>query len=127
MNKTDLIALMLLFLSTIGVGAGIYAYEIHRTSQYSAILTAQAPERGNWNPKEIHVQYGQQVKILVRNIDAVSHGLAIPDFKIEIEELKAGHVQEVSFVADKRGEFPFMCTVWCSMHHLDMTGKIIVE
>ena len=128
MDKQEILAVALMVLATAGAIAGVFGIEHYRRSRfYTAVLTAQAPEKGNWDPRIITVPYGEEVRIMIRNADTVSHGFALPDFEIAVEEIKAGHVETVEFTADKRGTFPFMCTVWCSARHVEMTGALIVE
>lgn len=128
MKKNELIAVMLMFLATIGTIVGIFAIEKFRLSKfYTLKLIARAPDNGNWYPRKFTLPLGKEAKIIIRNIETVSHGFAIPDFHIAVEEIKAGHVEVVRFTPDKKGTFPFMCTVWCSDRHLEMTGEIVVE
>ncbi|MBI2437527.1 MAG: cupredoxin domain-containing protein [Lentisphaerae bacterium] len=128
MNKSEWLAIALVILASAGTVAGILAFEHHRRAQlYTVELIARAPEHGNWYPRSITVLQGQPVRILVRNIETVSHGFALPEFNVAIREIKAGHVETVSFTPDKRGHFPWLCTVWCSDRHPEMTGTLIVQ
>ncbi|MDP3731637.1 MAG: cupredoxin domain-containing protein [Candidatus Omnitrophota bacterium] len=128
MKKNELLAIALVFLSTVGTLVGILAFEKFRQTKFFTLqLIARAPEHGNWYPRKIIVPLGKEVKILIRNIETVTHGFAIPDFGVAVPEIKAGEVRVVKFTPDKRGTFPFMCTVWCSEHHLNMRGELIVE
>lgn len=128
MNKSEKIAVVLLILATLGPIVLIPIIEEYRRSKkYTLTLIAREPDKGNWYPKQIRVPYGKEVKILIRNIETVSHGFALPAFHVAVPEIKAGHVAVVEFTPDKRGTFPFMCTIWCSDRHLDMTGELIVE
>lgn len=128
MRKKELAAITLVVLSTVGTVLGILGVENYRRHKFYAVeLIARAPEHGNWYPRKIRLAFGKEAKILIRNIETVTHGFAIPDFDIGVREIKAGEVKVVTFTPDKRGTFPFMCTVWCSEEHLRMTGEIIVE
>lgn len=128
MKRNELIAIILVFLSTAGTIAGIFAFESYRQSKfYTVELIARAPNNGNWYPRKFTVPYGKEVRILVRNVETVSHGFAIPDFNVAVDEIKAGETALVKFTPDKRGTFPFMCTVWCSDEHLHMSGELTVE
>lgn len=129
MQKKELIAVILVILSTVGAIAGIYAIENYRRNKfYTVELVARAPENGNWYPKQLKIPYGRkEVKILIRNIETVTHGFAIPDLGIAAGEIKAGEVKVIKFIPDKKGVFPFMCTVWCSTRHMQMRGELIVE
>lgn len=122
------IAVFIMLLATLGTIAGVNLAQKYRLRQfYSVELIARAPDNGNWYPREIKVPLGKEVKLYIRNIETVTHGFAIPEFNVSIPEIKAGHVETVNFTPDKKGTFPFMCTVWCSKRHLEMHGNIVVE
>lgn len=128
MKKNEFIAIALVILATAGTVFGIFSFEKYRRAKFFTVeLIARSPKNGNWYPREIKVPYAKEVKLLIRNIETVSHGFALPDFNAAVKEIKAGEVVVVKFTPDKRGTFPFMCTVWCSDEHLHMTGKLIVE
>lgn len=78
-----------------------------------------------FNPSTITVNQGDTVKLTIKSVD-VAHGIAIPAFGID-KQLESGKEVEIEFVADKTGEFPFYCAVFCGQGHKDMTGTIIVE
>lgn len=132
MKRNEFIAVILMLLVTIGAIAAVFSYEScrRRTAGYFFVeLIARSPNNGNWHPREIKVPYGKKIKLRIRNIETVSHGFALPDFDTapSFSEIKAGEAVEVTFAADKRGSFPFMCTVWCSEEHMQMNGKLLVE
>lgn len=124
----EIIATILVILATAGTALGVVGVEQYRRSQfYTAELTVRAPEHGNWYPRKITVPLGEQVRLYMRNVDTVSHGFALPDFGVAVPEIRAGVVEVVQFTADKKGTFPFMCTIWCSDRHMEMTGELVVE
>lgn len=128
MSKSEIIAVIIIILATVGTVLGVFGIEKYRRSKlYTVELIARTVEHGNWEPEKITVPLGKELKILIRNIDTVSHGFALPDLNIAVEEIKAGHVAVVEFTPDKKGVFPFMCTVWCSSRHIEMTGELIVK
>lgn len=127
-KRNEIIAVTLVLLSTIGTILGVFGIEKFRRGKvYTVQLIARQPNYGNWYPRKFSLPYGKEARILIRNIETVSHGFAIPDFNVAVKEIKAGEVVVVKFTPDKRGTFPFMCTVWCSDEHLHMTGELIVE
>lgn len=101
-----------------------------------------------WDPKEIVVPLGKQVRLVVHNNEdrslpglAVSgtplseHGFGIEAYSIDVK-VGPGETQVVEFVADKAGEFPVECTVWCGtgklpdgsrVGHPSMTAMLIVR
>jgi len=128
MKKNEAIAVVLLFLATVGTVAAVLGVEgVRRNRLYTAQLTVRAPEFGNFYPQTVVVPAGEEVRIFLRNIDTVSHGFAVPDLGIAIPEIKAGETKIVTFTADEAGSYPFMCTVWCSVRHMEMRGTLLVE
>ena len=128
MSKKELAAVILLILSTVGTVAGIYGIENYLKQKFFTLeLIARAPEHGNWYPQKFKLSYGKEARLLIRNIETVTHGFAIPDLGVSAGEIKAGEVKVIKFTPDKKGTFLFMCTVWCSDRHLQMTGEITVE
>ena len=126
--KSEHLAIALVILGTLGALGGILGFESYRRShEYDVELIARATEYGNWYPSTITLPYGKPAKILIRNIDVVSHGFALPDFEIAVREIKAGESAVIEFTPNKRGTFPFMCTIWCSDRHMEMRGQLIVE
>ena len=128
MKKNEIIAVALFILATVGTILGIFGIEKYRRAAlFTVELIAREPDNGNWYPRKITVPVGKEVRILIRNIETVTHGFAIPEFKVAAGKIKGGEVKVVTFTPDKKGTFPFMCTVWCSDRHMDMSGELIVE
>ncbi|MCP4404165.1 MAG: hypothetical protein GY801_43520 [bacterium] len=123
-DRNEIIAIVIFFLSTVGTFAVMLGADQIIMSSYDYELIAVS---GHWSINEMRVSEGKEVKVMLRNTDVVSHGFAIPDFDVYIEELKAGTVTEFTFTPDKKGTFPFLCTVWCSDRHMRMRGEVIVE
>lgn len=78
-----------------------------------------------FEPETIRVKQGDTVRLSIQSID-VSHGFALPDFGINAT-LEPGKTETVEFVADKKGVFRFVCSVFCGAGHGDMQGTLIVE
>jgi len=91
------------------------------------VLKARAPERGNWSPREIHVERGRQVTIVVRNVDIATHSFYLPALSLDTGPLQPGESKEVTFTPEFEGEYLFLCAVWCSDYHMYETGWLIVE
>lgn len=127
----EIIAGLLVIMATAGVIAGVFLYEesLNR-GQRTIILSARAPENGNWDLPEISLVQGEPVRFKIRNIDTVTHGFAIPELGVGINEpieIKAGHVAIVDITPARSGTFLYMCTVWCSKSHPLMTGRIKIS
>ena len=86
------------------------------------LITAQ-----NWNftPSTIRVNHGDTVIIHAKTIEGI-HGFMIPDFDVN-KRLDPGEEITIQFIADKKGTFPFACSVYCGEGHTHMTGTLIVE
>lgn len=78
-----------------------------------------------FNPIQIIVKHGQKVTLHLMSLD-VTHGFALPEFGIE-EELLPKEPVTVTFIADRRGNFPFVCSILCGHSHTSMVGNLIVE
>ncbi len=78
-----------------------------------------------FDPAIITVKQGDKVRIKMKSTD-VAHGFALPDFGVN-QNLEPGKEVTVEFTADKKGEFPFHCSVICGQGHKEMTGKLVVE
>ncbi|TVX97981.1 cupredoxin domain-containing protein [Cohnella terricola] len=74
-----------------------------------------------FDPGEIKVKKGDEVSITLKNSQG-NHALKIEGYDKEVK----GNAT-VKFVADKTGEFKFICSVFCGKGHGDMVGKLIVE
>ncbi len=100
--------------------------EVSKQAAQSAVkeftLTAK-----NWafDPPLITVKQGDKVKLNVKSID-VTHGFAIPEFNVKVD-LLPNKEETIEFVADKKGEFTFFCSVICGEGHKNMKGKLVVE
>lgn len=81
----------------------------------------------NWRfePAEIKLKKGDKVRLIIKSIE-VEHGFSLLAFGID-EKLMPGKETTVEFIADKKGTFPFFCSVYCGSGHGGMRGKLIVE
>jgi heme/copper-type cytochrome/quinol oxidase subunit 2 len=75
--------------------------------------------------RELRVRRGQEV-ILRLMANDVHHGFALPAFGVKPMELIPGHYYEVRFRADRAGEFPLFCTVFCGPAHERMHARLVV-
>ncbi|BCX14577.1 MAG: hypothetical protein KatS3mg088_260 [Patescibacteria group bacterium] len=78
-----------------------------------------------FNPDVIKVKKGETVKISFRSVDGV-HDFVIDEFDARTEIIREGQTAEVSFVADKTGEFEYYCSVG-NHRALGMKGTLVVE
>lgn len=79
----------------------------------------------SFSPNTITVNEGDLVRLRVTSLD-VPHGILIDGYNIN-KVLNPNETATFEFVADKKGTFPFRCSVQCGGGHPTMTGKLIVE
>lgn len=85
--------------------------------------------RSHYVPDGIVVKQGDVVHIHVTSLEQTqdaTHGLAIDGYNINLS-LEPGKTNNVTFVADRAGTFPFYCSEFCSALHLEMTGYLLVQ
>jgi len=82
-------------------------------------------KKWQFDPSTINVKQGDKVRLKIKSID-VAHGFSLLDFNIN-ENLEPGKEIIVEFIADKKGEFTFFCSVLCGQGHSRMKGKLVVE
>lgn len=77
----------------------------------------------------INVTLGQDVKITVCNVDPTqAHGFQVGNyFDKTIESVTPGQVLNVSFIADKAGDFPIYCDIFCTIHLFMEYGMLRVS
>ncbi|VVA43995.1 Cytochrome c oxidase subunit II [Candidatus Roizmanbacteria bacterium] len=78
-----------------------------------------------FDPSIINVKQGDKIRLKIKSID-VTHGFSLLDFNVN-ENLEPGKEIIVEFIADKKGEFTFFCSVICGTGHSGMKGKLVVE
>lgn len=77
-----------------------------------------------FDPGDITVYKGQKITLNISALDR-KHGLKIDAYDVNVTVVP-GTVTTVSFVADKTGEFPFKCSVFCGIGHMSMQGVLKV-
>ena len=96
----------------------------------------------DYTPSEIRVKKGTRVQLRVRAIDR-THGFKIalypegagesgaPGLKFDPQQdnwkLTENEERIIEFVAERAGNYPFKCSVFCGMGHRGMKGVLIVE
>jgi plastocyanin len=85
-------------------------------------------DKGRWEiavyvfePRQIFVDEGDQVTLEFVGINGASHPTTIEAYG-QVFEVKRGHVNKVSFTADKPGRH----SIVCSTHQPTMTSELIV-
>ena len=82
-------------------------------------------KRFSFEPNKIIVQKGDKVRLIITSLDTI-HGFAISEYGININIIGGETVTE-EFIADKKGQFNFACSVFCGSGHNEMKGMLIVK
>jgi cytochrome c oxidase subunit 2 len=90
--------------------------------QYAWIFSY--PETGVVS-SELHVPVGQRIHLKMTAQD-VNHAFWVPQFRLK-QDLIAGSTTELSFTANKVGEYPIICAELCGPYHGIMASQLIVE
>jgi heme/copper-type cytochrome/quinol oxidase subunit 2 len=77
-----------------------------------------------FDPGDITVYEGQKITLNITSLDR-KHGLKLEAYDINAI-VEPGKPATVTFVADKTGEFPFKCSVFCGTGHMSMKGVLKV-
>jgi len=128
MNKFIIITIFAVILIAGGIIYNIYfrAPEIAPIKPTGNIVEINITANKNeWNPTLITVKAGDTVKINLINEDAYDHGFAIEAFGIN-KRMFAKQKTSVEFVASKKGDFLFYCSVPCGEGHFKQTGHLII-
>ena len=123
MRKREILSFLLVFAVIVPLPAVIAYYNRFLFLPKDRILvTARQFE---FEPKEIVVNRGDTVRLFITS-DDVEHGFDIHGYEVNVN-IYPGVPVEVEFVADKAGEFEFMCSVYCDQGHWNMKGKLLVQ
>ena len=74
---------------------------------------------------EIRVKEGDKVRINLSAAEGM-HDWVIDEFNVKTSQIQAGETASVEFVANRKGEFEYYCSVG-SHRAMGMVGKLIVE
>jgi heme/copper-type cytochrome/quinol oxidase subunit 2 len=77
-----------------------------------------------FDPGDITVYKGQKITLNITALDR-KHGFKLDAYNINVTE-EPGKPATVTFIADKTGEFPFKCSVFCGPGHMSMNGVLKV-
>ncbi len=83
-----------------------------------------------FEPTLIVVNKGEKIKVIVEAMD-VPHGfeiegLNIPGYDIDTV-IRKGIPLELEFVADEKGVWEFICTIFCGFGHSTMKGTWVIR
>ena len=78
-----------------------------------------------FDPDPIIVKLGEKVSLVVTSTD-VAHGLAIPEFKVNLS-VPVDKTESIEFVTDKIGRFHAYCNMYCGQGYAQMHASFIVK
>jgi cytochrome c oxidase subunit 2 len=81
--------------------------------------------RFSFSPDTIIVKQGDKVKIMTKSTD-ITHGFALEGFNMD-NRIEPAKKNIIEFIADKKGEFVFYCSVYCGSGHKNMRGRLVVK
>lgn len=131
MQRGEKLALIAVGLIALGLPALVLGYQYGlrplMASPRVIDIRAAVPENGGFQPDSIRVMAGETVTLRFHSVD-VTHGIAIgPGLGIDLGQVDAGHVAEVTVTFPQAGTYTFYCNTWCSDDHWRMRGVIEVR
>jgi len=123
MRKREVLAALLVFAVVAPIPAVVayYSHYLFLPRDHISVTARQY----EFEPNEIVVTKGEVVRLLITSEDVV-HGFKILGYDV-MEDFYPGVPAKIEFVADRAGEFVFICDVYCDEGHWDMKGKFIVQ
>jgi cytochrome c oxidase subunit 2 len=79
-----------------------------------------------YEPKTIYLTQGVPAHLRLISED-VTHGFAIDDLGIRVDDLLPGHAVDITVTPRQAGTYDFECTRYCGSRHGLMFGRIIVR
>ncbi|MEM4310875.1 MAG: cupredoxin domain-containing protein [Nitrososphaerales archaeon] len=130
MDRTELLAIILVGAILIGTPLVIYYYQVNRVIKIMNYekeieIAANTFENGNWFPDKIVVKKGEPIRLIIYGSD-VAHSLTIPKLGIDSGIIKPGHIKVIEFIPEEEGIYEIYCGIPCGSFHSFMIGKLIV-
>ena len=129
--RNNVIAIVAISFATVGIlwGLGnlLNPPEESATRVSGILLIAERSSFNDTNP-DLHVSVNVPVKLVIRNMDAVTHDLRVDPAKnggitpINTAPLRGGQDFLTAIVAEKPGTYEYYCS-----YHAGMRGKIIAQ
>ena len=125
-------SLMVLAFVLILLPLGLMTYGFPIRSGQDSPLPSYAKEfnintsQFEFQPYQIKVKRGTTIKIIVKNLDTVDHGLTIPELGLTALRTTARKAV-LEFTPQEPGSYQFRCNVQCGLSHDRMVGTLIVE
>ena len=99
------------------------------TRQGTRVTVKMVAVRSSFYPATFEVNEGDTVTVAVTNIEQTTdelHGFGLLDYNTNIV-IDPGETKTITFVANKKGVFPYYCTNFCSALHQEMQGYFTVK
>lgn len=130
MNKFAIIAIVAVVLIAGGVVYQNYfrpadVAQIPASGNIAEVSIRVLENKWKWDPDIITVKAGDTVKLKIFNEDSYDHGFALEAFGIN-KRMFPKQETVIEFVASKKGDFNFYCSVPCGEGHYTQTGHFIV-
>lgn len=130
MNKFIIIAIFAALLIGSGIIYSVYfraseTAPIKPTGKIVEITIRAVKNKWIYDPSAATIKAGDTIKIKLINEDPYDHGFAIDKLGIN-KRMFAKQETSVEFIASKKDDFLFYCSVPCGKGHLEQTGHLIV-
>ncbi len=79
----------------------------------------------SYDVKNIRVKQGDTVRVTLKIAEGF-HDFVLDGYNVRTKQLSVGKEETIEFVADKKGEFEYYCSVG-NHRQMGMVGKLIVE
>lgn len=107
-----------------GAAAGAFGMLVPATATQPRLVQVRA-RRFTFEPAAIHVARGEAVILEFTSLD-VPMGFNLPEFGLR-SDIMPGALSRLPLTANKSGEFPFLCDIFCGSGHETMNGVLIVS
>jgi len=111
MGKKYFLFVLLSFFTILIVGCT----SASNTSGYASAPTGSVKEFNTaiqnfqYNPETINVNFGDKVRVNIKNNDGVTHGISLPVFGVQ-EFVRPGQTTTIQFTANQRGNPETFCS-----------------
>jgi heme/copper-type cytochrome/quinol oxidase subunit 2 len=91
------------------------------TTEYKTTVNGKEMEVYRWNPGNLVVREGDQVKLVMHGVHGKVHHFSLKEFGLQ-GTVKKGKATTVRFVADKPGTYELICH---NHHGVDQNGPMV--
>ena len=106
-RKFLLLFLSILAIFVVGCNTATGGYALATSGDFKEFNTAI--QNFQYNPESINVNFGDTVRINIKNNDGVTHGINLPVFGVN-EFVRPGQTKTIQFVAKQRGNPETFCS-----------------